>query len=209
MNLTFGPMHWLGMQGMPRRTWVWYAEQGLAFWNSVVTVGAFVIAASVAVFMVNWVVSKRRGPRTPFDPWDARTLEWMIPLPPPVYNWAKIPTVHTLDEFWHRKYDEDDDGRAVRRPDHHEVLVALEYEGRNPEAEIELPSPSYFPALVGLGIMFLAYGVIYLDSGFGFALVAIGAVAILGSFVGWSVEPVEEPHAHHDDHELLESGDHV
>ena len=49
------------------------------------------------------------------DPWDARTLEWSIPNPTPHYNFAEVPMVHSLDEFWHQKYDEDDEGRPVRK----------------------------------------------------------------------------------------------
>ena len=71
MNLTFGPMHWLGLQGMVRRTWLYPEEAGLGPWNMVATVGAFIIAVSVLVFMVNWMYSKRRGRPAPADPWDA------------------------------------------------------------------------------------------------------------------------------------------
>ena len=51
------------------------------------------------------------------DPWDARTLEWAIPNPTPASNFAVVPMVHGLDEFWHQKYDEDKTGRPVRRED--------------------------------------------------------------------------------------------
>jgi cytochrome c oxidase subunit 1 len=206
MNLTFGPMHWLGLQGMPRRTWVWFEEQGLAFWNAIVTVGAFTIALSILVFMINWMVSRRRGPAAGYDPWDARTLEWMLPIPVPEYNWAKLPEVRTLDEFWHRKYTEDESGRAVKRDDYDGIRARLEEEGRNPTEEIELPSPSYFPFLVGLGIMILAYGVVYIDRGYGLPLVAIGLLTMVGSFVGWSVEPLEEHHGEHADHDHGDDG---
>ena len=106
-----------------------------------------------------------------------------------------------LDEFWHRKYTEDDEGRAVRRDDYDEIVAQLEHEGRNPEEEIELPDPSYFPFLVGFGVMLVAYGVVYLSAGFGVYLLLLGAVIAVGSFVGWSVEPLEE---HHDAHEEIE-----
>ncbi|HEX8769944.1 MAG TPA: cytochrome c oxidase subunit 4, partial [Acidimicrobiales bacterium] len=49
------------------------------------------------------------------DPWDARTLEWSIPSPPPEYNFAKIPIVTARDDLWHRKYTEDEEGRAIPR----------------------------------------------------------------------------------------------
>ncbi len=200
MNMTFAPMHWLGLQGMPRRTWVWFEEMGstVGFWNLFSTVGAFVIATSVALFAVNFAVSKRRGQVVDIDPWDARTIEWSLPLPVPEYNFAENPTVESLDDFWHKKYSEDAEGRAVPRPDLEEYLAKLVEEGRNPKEEIHLPAPSYFPFLVGFGMLFLAYGIAYAGDGSGFPLLALGGLIVLGAFVGWSVEPLEEPHDEHD-----------
>ena len=60
-----------------------------------------------------WV--SRKSPQVGDDPWDARTLEWTIPSPPPEYNFKEIPLVTARDDFWHRKYTEDEDGRAVLR----------------------------------------------------------------------------------------------
>ena len=73
-NLTFGPMHWLGLQGQIRRTWVYAEETNLGFWNLIVSIGAFIIALSILIFMANWMYSKRKGEKAPFDPWDARTI---------------------------------------------------------------------------------------------------------------------------------------
>ena len=55
------------------------------------TVGAFVIALSVLVFLVNVIYTGRRGTIAGADPWDGRSLEWSIPSPPPEYNFAEIP----------------------------------------------------------------------------------------------------------------------
>ena len=73
------------------------------------------------------------------DPWDARTIEWTIPSPTPVWNFSKAPHIKALDDFWHAKYDEDEEGRAVRRDSADALLAQLEEEGLNPEEEIELP----------------------------------------------------------------------
>lgn len=197
MNLTFGPMHWLGLQGMVRRTWVYSADAGLGPWNMVVTIGAFTIALSVAVFMINWTYSKRRGPIAPNDPWDARTLEWTMPSPPPEYNFAIEPTVTQLDDFWHLKYDEDDEGRAVRKEDADEIVDQLIAANANPTEEIHLPAPSYFPIIVALGIMVTAYGILYHTRPFGIPLIVLGVFVAIASFVGWGSEPLEEIHDEH------------
>ena len=204
MNLTFGPMHWLGLQGMVRRTWVYAKEAGLGPWNMVATVGSFTIAVAVFIFMINWMYSKRRGHPAPDDPWDARTLEWTIPSPSPEYNFAVEPVVNSLDDFWHRKYDEDEEGRAVRKDNADKIVADLIHTNGHPDHEIHLPAPSYFPFFVGLGIMVIAYGIIYHTRPWGIPLIVAGAVVTIGAFVAWGSEPLEEIHDEaHDGH-----GDH-
>ena len=113
-NATFAPFHILGLQGMPRRIYTYPSGRGWDVWNFVATLGSYCIALSVLVFLYNLWVSRKSAPVGP-DPWDARTLEWTIPNPPPEYNFKEIPLVTARDDFWHRKYTEDEDGRAVRR----------------------------------------------------------------------------------------------
>ncbi|MGA8040922.1 MAG: cbb3-type cytochrome c oxidase subunit I [Acidimicrobiia bacterium] len=195
-NLTFGPMHWLGLQGMVRRTWKYAPETGLQPWNTAVTVGAFIIATSIAVFMFNWWNSKRRGEASGLDPWDARTIEWMSPNPTPEYNFAVPPVVTSLDHFWHLKYDQDDEGRAVRKPDGDEIVAAIEHQQLNPTSPIHLPNPSYFPVMFALGIPIIFYGIIYHQNLWAKAMILVGAVIALVAVIGWAMEPLEEPHGH-------------
>jgi len=191
-NLTFGPMHILGLKGMPRRYYTYQADKGWSLWNMVSTVGAFMIAASILVFMRNWSHSKRKGKIASADPWDGRTLEWTIPSPPPEYNFAEIPLVQARDDFWHRKYTEDAKGRPVPIP----VGAAdgtPEAPGAHDDAGhgIHLPSPSYFPLIAALGMPMMGYSVI-LSS---WALFALATVVTLGGFYGWILEPpTEEAH---------------
>lgn len=194
-NLTFAPMHWLGLQGMVRRTWKYPPETGLEPWNVAVSIGAFIIALGILVFMYNWWASRRSGELSGLDPWDARTIEWTIPNPTPEYNFAVAPTVARLDHFWHLKYDEDDEGRAVRKPDADEIISELEYNGLNPATPIHLPAPSYFPVLMALGIPIIAYGIIYHEALWGKIAIAVGALISLSALIGWGIEPLEEPHA--------------
>ena len=193
-NTTFAPMHWLGLQGMVRRTWKYAPETGLEPWNIVVTIGAFVIAAGVAIFMYNWWRSRRHGEDSGLDPWDARTVEWTTPSPTPEYNFAVSPVISKLDHFWHLKYDQDDEGRAVRKEDADQVVAELQHVGLNPPEPIHLPNPSYFPLIMAAGFPLMFYGIIYHTTAWGKALIAIGAVISLAAVIGWAIEPVEEPH---------------
>jgi cytochrome c oxidase subunit 1 len=189
-NLTFGPFHILGLEGMPRRISVYPDGMGWNLWNLVATVGAFIIAGSILVFIANVVRSRTRGEEAGADPWDARTLEWSMPSPPPVHNFDDVPIVRHRDDFWHTKYVEIPEG-APRRvfaggahgddaDDHHGHSV-------------HLPSPSYFPLLAAAGFPIMGYGVIYSDLSASWPLIVGGAILSLLSFFGWVLEPsVEE-----------------
>src|SRR5205814_129906 len=78
----------------------------------------FIIALSVLIMFINIVKSRSQARRQNIvvgnDPWDARSLEWMVPNPTPAHNFDEVPIVTHLDEFWHRKYGEDEGGRPVR-----------------------------------------------------------------------------------------------
>ncbi|HUQ40429.1 MAG TPA: cytochrome c oxidase subunit I [Acidimicrobiales bacterium] len=185
-NLTFGPMHILGLQGMPRRIDTYAEKMGFDAWNMVATVGAFVIALSVLVFLVNVAVSRKNRTVATADPWDGRTLEWSIPSPSPYYNFADVPQVHSLDEWWHRKYTEDDSGRLVRLPEQPpEPRLATDEE----VARIHLPSPSYFPLIAAFGLPVMAYGMMYKA----YAVAVIGAVILIAAIYAWGFEPSAEP----------------
>jgi cytochrome c oxidase subunit I len=180
-NLTFGPMHVLGLNGMPRRTYTYPRGLGFEFWNMLATVGSFIIALSVLVFLWNVWRTRTRGEIAGADPWDARTLEWSIPSPVPVYNFAEVPTVHSEDEWWHRKYTEDEAGLPVRRDDTPDPDAAE-------AGDIHLPSPSYYPALSALGILIMIVGLVYLP--LGLFVVGAGALVTMWGLFGWSLEPL-------------------
>jgi cytochrome c oxidase subunit 1 len=99
-NLTFLPMHLTGMLGMPRRVYTYAAGQGWEIWNLMSTVGAFMIALSVLVFMINFVISARKQEKAYADPWGGATLEWATTSPPPAHNFDTIPVVKGRDPLW-------------------------------------------------------------------------------------------------------------
>jgi cytochrome c oxidase subunit 1 len=90
-NLTFAPMHLIGVQGMPRRV-ADYSEQ-FAGWNLFISISSWILGLSALIFVYNIVASWRGGPRAVANPWRALTLEWQVSSPPPVFNFDHIPTV--------------------------------------------------------------------------------------------------------------------
>jgi cytochrome c oxidase subunit I len=94
-NLTFFPQHQLGLDGMQRRVADYPADSGYESMNLLSTVGAFLIALSVGVFLVNVYVSLRRGPRSGDDPWHGNTLEWATSSPPPEHNFHSLPLIRS------------------------------------------------------------------------------------------------------------------
>ena len=188
-NATFAPFHILGLQGMPRRIQSYPDGYGWERWNMVSTIGAFIIALSILVFMVNAALSRRRGREAGGDPWDGRTLEWSTPSPPPEYNFAEVPLVKHRDEFWHRKYVPTPEGEPTRvfaGGADGDVETAEHDEGHG----IHMPSPSYFPVVAALGLPITGYGVMYSP-----ALIVLGLLTTMLGLFGWVLEPsAEEGH---------------
>lgn len=173
-NLTFFPHHFLGLMGMPRRIYTYDSIYGWGGMNMLSTIGAFILAFGFLFFLINFFVSIKKGEKVGSDPWDARTIEWMTPSPPPVYNFAVTPTIHTRDELWARKYEGVTD----------ENEAALE--GTELPA-IHLPAGSYFPLLLSIALTVASYGLLYHPT----VLIA-GLAATLLCIIGWAYEGVGE-----------------
>ncbi len=193
-NLTFGPMHILGLQGMPRRMHTYVEGYGFDFWNMASTVGVFIIGVSMLIFAGNILKSwlgHRANPVDPGpDPWDARSLEWMVQSPVPAHNFDTVPTVSHLDEFWHRKYQENDQGKLAR------VATGAEVAQPGDGTGVHLPSPSYWPLVLAIGLPVIGYGLI-----FNLGLAAVGGLIVVIAAFGWGYEPADDPEAHHGPHD--------
>jgi cytochrome c oxidase subunit 1 len=199
-NITFMPMHWTGLLGMPRRVYTYGPELGVTELNQLSTIGAMGLGFSVLLFAINLFGSLRNGEIAPDDPWDGATLEWSIPSPPPVYNFARIPTVHSRDAWWAMKHPERmhldpmEVTPAAGGPAHatlqaHDVVTVATADALPPI--IHMPSNSYWPLLCALGLSIMASGLLVADS-VGPSVIPIfaivGLLLLIGSIYGWSYE---------------------
>jgi cytochrome c oxidase subunit 1 len=180
MNLTFFPMHFVGMNGMPRRIYTYASEFGWGDLNMLASVGYFVIFVGFIAFLITITKALRNGERAGHDPWDAPTLEWSISSPPPVYNFAEIPRVEGRDQYWIMKERAKANGET-RMPAEAHV---------DPDS-VHMPSPSYWPIWIASGVALMAGGILS-----HFALSFVGGVIVLLGVVGWANEPTVAPDAH-------------
>jgi cytochrome c oxidase subunit I+III len=105
-NVTFFPMHQLGLEGMPRRIYTYDAALGWGGLNLLASVGAGILLLGGLVFLYNMMRSYLAGAPAPADPWDADSLEWSTTSPPPAFNFLRLPVVQGRYARWQRRKPE-------------------------------------------------------------------------------------------------------
>ncbi len=162
-NLAFLPMHWTGLLGMPRRIYTYPAGLGWETPNLVTSIGAFVLAFGLLVYLVNLLASRRRGAAAGANPWDAPSLEWSTPSPPPPYNFAVIPEVASRHPLW--------EGRLTSSSGRSDLLTGMAlHNGKEalattaveavPDAILKMPDDSPAPFIVTLALSVLFAGLL-------------------------------------------------
>ena len=139
-NVTFFPMHFLGLDGMPRRTWTYDSDMGWNQGNLIATLGAYLLGLGLLVYLGGMIWSAFKGEPAGGDPWDGRTLEWSIPSPPPEYNFAAIPVVRARDAWWYEKY-------------HGKEHPAPAVPPAEAEHGIHMPDQSWYPLFAAAGLL--------------------------------------------------------
>ncbi|GAC1515547.1 MAG: cytochrome c oxidase subunit I [Gemmatimonadaceae bacterium] len=222
MNLTFFPMHFAGMQGMPRRIYTYDAGQGWDLFNRMSTYGTYLLVLGMLVFIVNFLRSRRTGPLAGNDPWGAPTLEWSIPSPPPDYNFAELPRVTSRYPLWDLTSPAltADVPHTIRGDTRVDIDVGSKHAGaghpsptdRNrsegtahierghrtaAELGIPMPLPTIKPLICALGltIMFGGLPFFHRDSfGLGMGIILAGATVLVASLYSWLLSPLEPDH---------------
>jgi cytochrome c oxidase subunit 1 len=182
-NVTFFPMHILGMQGMPRRVYTYPAELGWGPLNLVATFGALLLLAGGFLFVLNVVRSALAGEVASSDPWLGETLEWATSSPPPVYNFLHIPIVEGRHAMWNRS----DHPPVVAgiRDDCREVLIT-DVMDAEPVHTYELPGPSIWPFLCAVVTSAFFVGSIFTAWALPVSILPL-AVTLIGWF--WPKKP--------------------
>ena len=201
MNLTFFPMHFSGLLGMPRRVYTYDAGQGWEKFNLTSSLGTALLIFATSLFVINFLWSRKNGAKAPNDAWGAATLEWSIPSPPPDYNFAQIPIVTSRSPLWDLKHPEMTVGIAHSSPNamtitnSHGVPMHEETEYKTAkELGIPMPFPTIKPFFAALGIIVMFSGLIFIHlDKFAIAMaITIGGAALLvGSLYAWLTSPLE------------------
>ena len=190
-NLAFGPMHWSGLEGMPRRVYTYPTGLGLEGYNLLSTIGGVTLAIGVLVTLINFGVSLRRGRKAGPDPWKGDTLEWSEQSPPVNAQFAAIPVVRSRHPMWDQttlKPVEDDDeevARAARaldnRPERWRGSLVVGVTDGRPLALVHLPRRSIWPFIVAVGFLLL-FTAALLE----FLWIAVAGLTVTaGGLIGW------------------------
>jgi cytochrome c oxidase subunit I+III len=155
MNLTFFPMHIVGLLGMPRRQYTYPADMGWTGLNLIESIGAYLLALGLLMVFVNLVVSRFRGELAERDPFGGSTLEWETSSPPPPYNYAVIPAVSSPYPMWDEE-DREEDVRNLARGDKvleqgHETPASTAVDAEWDEV-LDMPSSSPWPLVLAVAI---------------------------------------------------------
>jgi cytochrome c oxidase subunit 1 len=178
MNLTFFPMHFSGMLGMPRRIYTYDSGQGWDTFNLMSSIGAYILAVATLIFAYNFLKSRKGGAIAGPNPWGAGTLEWTIPSPPPEYNFAVLPTVTSRYPLWE---GDERDAESAR---------LNSQEGKTPaDMHIVLPYPTIKPMIAAGSMVIMFCGLIFARP-----LIFLGAATLVVSLYSWLLSPLEPEH---------------
>lgn len=178
-HLTFFPQHQLGFMGMPRRVFTYLDELGWGELNLLSSVGSFLLAFGVLLFLLDVLWSYRFGRPAGENPWDADSLEWATSSPPAVYNFQHIPTVRSPYPLWQAD-EREERVRVELRSDRRETLTTRLHDAV-PEGRMLLPGPTLLPLWAAMAVALMFSGLIIHP-----LLIPLGAVLAFTAIAVWN-----------------------
>jgi cytochrome c oxidase subunit 1 len=190
MNLTFFPMHFSGLLGMPRRIYQYDAGQGFDLFNAMSSGGTLILMIGTLFGLINVWKSWKGGTPASSNPWGAATLEWTIPSPPPDYNFAELPQVKSRYPLWNMKGGE----KLVHETTHEEEKG--QHIPTSQELGIVMPNPSIWPLVTAFGLIVMFGGLLFMDASVptAVAVMLAGTALWIGSLYTWLLTPLEDHH---------------
>ena len=179
VNVTFWPQHHLGFLGMPRRVYTYLEETGWGALNFTSTIGSYLIATGVLVFLVNLWATRKRGLPAGNDPWGAESLEWATTSPPENFNFRHPPTVSSVTPLWDADWHLQPVVTGLR-DDQREVLSTTLLDARPDNREI-IPPDSWIPLMSALAVSVPFLGILW-----GKSWVPIGAALTFIALTIWN-----------------------
>ncbi|MFL5801231.1 MAG: cytochrome c oxidase subunit I [Roseiflexaceae bacterium] len=186
-NIAFFPMHISGLLGMPRRVYTYPAGLGWEIFNLISTIGAFIVALGVLVFVVNFIWSLRHGAMAGDNPWGADTLEWATSSPPPHYGFRRLPIVRSRTPLWDQEKLHTGEERTMKFldalaqwPRAYRSQIVTSTLDAVPEEVFRVPGPSFWPLILGLGVTGLSVALIYDSLLWTSICVIVSVVALIG-----------------------------
>ena len=187
-HLTFFPMHISGFMGMVRRVYTYPSFAGLDVPNLLSTVGSFVIAAGILLFLYNFITTLRSGELAPVNPWRADSLEWATGSPPPNYGFAHLPIVRSRSPLWDQETIRPEDapirsmleGLSGWPLTWRAALTTSTVEAR-PTEVFRVAGPSLWPTITAVGVITMFAAEIFTFRW----LVATGAIVTVVALIGW------------------------
>ena len=183
-NLGFFPMHISGLLGMPRRVYTYAEGMGWDWLNLITTLGSFMFAVGVLLFIINVIVSYRRGRAAGDNPWDAPTLEWATSSPPPPYNFIVIPTVASRHPLWEDRLNEQSARSYVEAGlvlNHGRETVGTSPLDAEPDIILKMPRDSYAPVILALALTTIFTGMVF----HAWWLAGLGVLVTGADIIGW------------------------
>ena len=188
-TLTFFVQHFLGLMGMQRRVYTYFANQGFDTLNLISSIGTFLMAVAIIILVINIIYSAFTAKAVETgDPWDGRTLEWSVETPVPVYNFAQIPLVRSVDAFFYEKMQGDGKMKYAEKLD-----------------DIHMPNQSILPPIIAFGLFIAGLGFVMMKMANPIlpplAVVIVGFVITFGTMI---IRSVKEDFGHYIPKEAVE-----
>ncbi|MCC6454686.1 MAG: cbb3-type cytochrome c oxidase subunit I [Caldilineaceae bacterium] len=204
-HITFFPMHIVGLLGMPRRVYTYQEGIGWEIYNQISTIGSYILALGILLFVINVVTSWRRGEKVESNPWKADSLEWATSIPAPSYGFAELPIVQSRNPLWDEKdirqeeeleTDRRQENRAIRCmlqnlagwPLTWRAALTTSAIDARPTEVFRVSGPSIWPVVTAVGLILIFASEIFSLR----ILVLSGAAIVVLGMIGWHwPSPVE------------------